>query len=214
MEYQKEISKIILLGNSQKFYDTFSNIFKDKLIIIVSWRNCDKYLRNKVDKSPDLIVICGYDYCSGLMKFDKFIKTNIVNPISFIDKIASPKTILLYMDTNDSKHQITYSRYRYAKNALSLRLLKYGNQYKRVKLPVILNNQNSADVNGNLLTKFIFNVLIRLKVIDTINLKELKKIIIEALDSELIFQPQILNGRFLKIRRTLFIDRVLRLIYG
>lgn len=214
MKDNKKICDVILLGNSKKFFKIFSTLYKNRLIKVIPWRRCNEMPNKNFNHFPGLIVICGYDYSSGLKAFDEFYNANVINPLNFLDHMTGPNTKLLYIDTYDSKGSKTYSRYRYAKNQLSQKLLKYEMQYKRLVLPVILDERGNADINGDLITTVIFNMLIRMKAIETVDMKKLRSIILNVIDSDLIPSPANLEGKFLKLRRTLFIDRLLRLICG
>ena len=213
----KERKKIIFLGKSDKFIKTFDKLFECKLPDIISWRDCRKLDNENINNkliNPDFLVVCGYDYGSGLYSLDKHIKANVLNPLSVIEKITGPNTIIIYIDTEDSPCVTTYSRYRFAKNKLACELNKYGDLYKRVILSAMVDSNGKADVHGNTATNFCFNLLINLKLIKTINPDELSDIIYKAIHLNSAAHPKALTGKYLNIKRSIFLDRFLRFFCG
>ena len=71
-----------------------------------------------------------------------------------------------------------------------------------------------ADIHGSYLTKLIFNGFIRFGFIEIINEEKIIKLIIKSLAESSISNFEKINGKYLKIRRSLFFDRVLRFICG
>lgn len=208
--------KILLLGRSQKFIKIFSNLFDKSNINIVPWRQCiesiDLFSQKKLN-NPDLLIVCGYNYMSNLYDYEKYSKENIINPYLFIKEITGPDTTIIYIDTEDNPKFKTYSRYRFAKNALACRIFSL-KPYIRVSLPVITKLNGRADIYGNFFSKFIFNSLIKIKAINTINHEDLKYIILESLDQDHVNEVLKLDGKYLHIKRTIFVDRLLRFVFG
>ncbi len=211
----RQYNSIVLLGNSDKFLSIFVKLFSNASVTVVSWRRCDELcLSENQNQIPDLIVVCGYDYRSGWYSYRDYIEANITAPLRFIDKLVEKNTCVLYIDTGDDLKTVTYSRYRFAKNSLALQLKKYGKQYKRVVLPVLIDNNGLASIYGGKVTKLIFNVLIKLGSVQTTSPNELINLINQSLNSNLIPDPGKLTPRYLKIKRSVFFDRVLRFICG
>lgn len=209
---------IIFIGNSPKFINIFNKIFNKKIMIeVVPWRanKAEAYLNTtSLKKSPNLIVVCGYDYESSYYEYERFINANVNYPLSLINKLSSSNSKIIFIDTENSNNRNTFSRYRYAKNALAEKFSAYSNNYSRISLPVIVDDYGMADIHGSYLTKLIFNGLIRYGLIETINEEKIIKLIIKSLTERSISNFDKINGKYLKIRRSLFFDRVLRFICG
>ncbi|MBU3637580.1 hypothetical protein [Polynucleobacter sp. es-MAR-4] len=217
LNFYQECNKIILLGNSEKFSFLFGKLFGNASIAIVSWRHCGQVIMSDLinhNQSPDLIVVCGYDYRSGWYSYRDYLEANIAAPLRLIDKLTGKNTCILYIDTGDDLKTVTYSRYRFAKNSLALELRRYGKQYKRVTLPVLIDSNGLASIYGGKVTKVIFNLLIKLGFVQTTNPNALMSLINQSLNSDLIPDPGVLMPRYLDIKRSVFLDRVLRFICG
>ena len=217
MNLQQENIKVVFLGRSKKFISSFEQILKKISFIVIPWRDCGSADINDLvvyNQNPDLIVICGYDYGGGKQSYRNFIEANVSNPLNLIDKLVGSKTNIIYVDTEDSIKTFTYSRYRFAKNCLAVNLIKHGKRYKRAALPVLIDNSGFANIYGDRVTKIIFNFLIKLNLVKTINPKQLIYLVKQSLNSELVPNPIALKGKYLHIKRPVFIDRILRFICG
>ncbi len=132
--FQKSKKKnplIIIIGNSKKFITIVRSIYKNSFIKVYSWRSLIdiNYNQQKKFKNPNLIIICGYDYNSHWYSYKDYYKSNISEPIKFVNFLANPKTKILYIDTlkkvlnsNSKKNRFTFSRYEYAKKELGFNL--------------------------------------------------------------------------------------------
>ena len=209
----KEIKEIVLLGNSDKFLTLAKRLFVDASIRSISWRGLDHAYQKSLT-SPDLIIVCGYDYASNWYSFKKYMKVNVELPEKYINTIAGLNTIVLYIDTGDDYLPHTCSRYRYAKNSLSVALAQLGSRFRRVVLPVLLDSNGEANIHGGLITRFIFNSLIRLNLIETTSPLALDKIVVQSLEISIFATPLQLTPKLLKYKRSLFFDRVLRFVCG
>ena len=211
------LKKIYFIGQSKKIISVFSKIFKNKKIEIIPWRDCKNYNfkhSHLSKKDAEIIVVCGYDYQSYCYKHSKYLQSNVIEPLKVIDKISNLKTIIYYINTIDSKKNETYSRYRYAKFLLGKKLSEKFEYFKNISPPVLLNNAGVADIYGGFMYKLIFNTLIYFKVIKACTLSELNKMILYNMEAQTRKKIRKIKPKFMKIRRTLFIDRLLRFIYG
>lgn len=216
---QKKIkTKIIILGKSAKFISIFKKLHKNSFIKIYSWRSIDKlnFENQKVFKNPNIILICGYNYKSQWYLYKKFYNSNILAPLKFIKFLSSKKTKIIYIDTvNTVKKKSTknnryiYSRYEFAKKELKKKLLNRFKNINVIEVPPIIN-KNQMLIHGNIINKFIFKVLMDFNLIKTIDIKSIKKII--TVNSKKKINICKSKPRFLSIPRSLFIDRLLRLI--
>ena len=208
------------MGKSEKFILIIKSIFKSSNIKIYPWRSL-KNLRYKNEKSlkkPNIIFVCGYDYMSQWYSFKKYYDINVLMPLNFIKFLADKKTQIFYVDTinkvftKDLKKNLnTFSRYEFAKKKLALKLYKNFKNIKIIQSPPI-KEKKEVLVFGGFLTKFIFKLLIRLKLIKTIDIKTLKKEIIFNLKIKKKLRIKDLNPIFLSVPRSLFLDRLLRFI--
>ncbi|CAN1513173.1 hypothetical protein MCEHALHM7_00877 [Methylophilaceae bacterium] len=209
--------KIYFLGKSKKIISVFSRIFRVKEMEIIPWRDCKNYkfrYSNLSKKDASIIVVCGYDYKSYWYEYSKYLQCNILEPLKIINKISNSKTIIFYINTVNNRGNKTYSRYRYAKFLLGEKLSKKFKYFKSISPSVLVNNNGVADIYGGLIYKLIFNTLIYMKVIETCNSSELNKMILFSIKKHSNHKLKKIDPIFLKIRRTLFIDRLLRFIYG
>ena len=215
---QKKIT-ISFIGNSIKFVKVFKSIYPNSTSKCYSWR----FLRNilakqKIKSKSDVIVICGYDYFSQWYFYQKYYNYNVVYPLKFAKMISKNKTKVFYVDTinkitkiKNSKKRYTLSRYEFAKKELRTKLLRNFKLIKILTLPVLINN-NKAEVHGGVFTKIIYNLLINLNYIKIIDLKNLKKLIIQRNSSNKKDETITLVPLALSIPRSLFFDRFLRFL--
>ena len=82
---------------------------------------------------------------------------------------------------------------------------------KFLTLPVLINN-NKVDVHGGFFTKIIYNLLIKLNYIKIIDLKNLKKLVIQRNSNNKKDETITLVPLALSIPRSLFFDRFLRFL--
>ena len=80
-------------------------------------------------------------------------------------------------------------------------------------MPVIKKKNGSANIHGDIFTLIIFNFLIYIKLVKTISVNNIKKLIIKRIDSKNITKHRSLKPIFLKLPRPLIVDRMLRFIF-
>ena len=215
---QKKIT-ISFIGNSIKFVKVFKSIYPNSISKCYSWRLLGNILaKQKIKSKSDVIVICGYDYFSQWYSYQKYYNYNVVYPFKFAKMISKNKTKVFYVDTinkitkiENSKKRYTLSRYEFAKKELRTKLLRNFKFIKILTLPVIINN-NKAEVHGGVFTKIIYNLLIKLNYIKIIDLKNLKKLVIQRNSSNKKDETITLVPLALGIPRSLFFDRILRFL--
>lgn len=211
--------KIVVIGNSIKFINILNSIYPKANLEILPWRNLNNFiLKKKIKKKINIIFICGYDYKSQFYDFKKYYKVNVTDPLSLVKSLVSKFTEIIYVDTiknlnknSSNKKNYSLSRYEYAKKELAYKLSKKFKSLKILELPVIKKKNGLADIYGGVVSNLIFNFFIYFKLIKSIDVNEIKKLIIKK------FNTQRRNYRLrpilLSIPRTHFIDRILRFIF-
>ena len=221
MDFNKKY-KISFLGISFKFHKIFKNLFPNSKFKLYSWRKCrTNLLENRIDYHIDILVLCGFHYGSLTYKYKKFLDINVNYPISFIEKFTSKKTIILYLDTDDSifcgekLKKKTYSRYKYAKKQLSDQLIKKYKNCKILKVPVLVKNdkKKNIEIKGNFFSKKIFEILIKFKKINYITEHKFISDVRKKIKMKNSNKLNNLKAKYLEIPRPVFLDRVLRFIY-
>ena len=215
---QKKIT-ISFIGNSIKFVKVFKSIYPNSTSKCYSWWLLGNILaEQKIKFRSDVVVICGYDYSSQWYLYQKYYNYNVVYPLKFAKTISKNKTKIFYIDTinkitkiKNSKKRYTLSRYEFAKKELRTKLLRNFKLIKILTLPVLINN-NKADVHGGFFTKIIYNLLIKLNYIKIIDLKNLKKLVIQRNSNNKKDETITLVPLALSIPRSLFFDRFLRFL--
>ena len=215
---KKNKQKIIILGNSNKFVKIIKSIYKSSSIQIYPWRLISNYnlKKKKLIKTPEKIFICGYDYQSQRYSFERFYNSNVTMPLNFTKFLSNRKTRIIYIDTLDKlsnkerKKNYTFSRYEFAKKELAFKLNKNFKNLEILKTPPIVE-KDKVLIHGEFLTKLIFKFLIRFSLIKTIDIKELKKKLTQS-NSKRKKEKKKLNPILLNIPRTLFLDRLVRIL--
>jgi hypothetical protein len=201
---------IIILGTSSKIINFLKKNVKYKSLAIVPWRQIN--LKKKLNAYTDLIIVCGYDYNSYKYEFKKFYNTNVLIPLQFIKKNYCKKTSIIYINTLFLKKR-TYSRYYFAKHKLYEELKKNFYNFKSAELPLVVNNKK-IDVYGSDFNKYLFKILLYFKLIKSIDYNKVSSNINLLLQKNYrnnAYQAKV-KGYFLKIPRTILLDRILRLL--
>jgi len=213
--------KIAIIGYSHKFIKILRELYPNSEIFIYNWRNIHN-IQNKKNNSSikiDIIFICGYNYQSQWYSYREYYLSNITAPLKLVNFLTKKKTKILYANTlgkikkNDlSIQRRTLSRYQFAKQELACKLYSKFKTLIILEIPVIKDSKNNANIYGGKVTKIIFNLLIYLKLINTINNKDIKKMILCKINSKNQMSPKKLIPIFLKLPRSLLMDRILRFI--
>jgi|TARA_B110000027_G_scaffold132408_1_gene158516 hypothetical protein len=212
--------KIVIIGNSLKFIKILKELYPNFEIIVYHWRsNLNIHLQKKLVKKPDIIFICGYNYESQWYAYSKYYHSNITAPLKLANFLIKKSTKILYVNTlnkikrnNLSMQKKTLSRYQYAKQELAYRLYNKFKSVKILEIPVIKNKKNNSNIHGGIITKMLFNLLIYLKLINSINNNGIKKLIMNKDNNKNLTTPRKPKSIFLGIPRSLLLDRILRII--
>jgi hypothetical protein len=197
---------ILIFGKSHHFISIIKKIYFKRKIYIQSWR------KPKVYKKFDLIFVCGFDYSSLNKSYNYFIKKNYTNPFEYIKKLSKFDGKIVYINTYCENTQ-TYSRYNFVKNLLANKIKKSFPKVYIISIPTIRKNSEIL-IHGNFFSKFIFKILYKLGIINTITINNLKKILNE---DSFIHQKKNnfqVKGVHMKFRRSLIVDRILRFLLG
>jgi len=210
---QEGYERIVVLGNSQKFIVALGDLYPNAEITVFPWRGC---YNQRLTFAADLFVICGYDYASSTYGFRRYIAANVAAPLAFLRKnMQSTGAQILYINTDGPGTGLTYSRYAYAKNLLAEQLsYKYNKHTHPLRIPTVVDDSGLPQVRSGPVSRSILLTLARLGLLKTVGLSELSGLISGALSSKEVVTPFHLGGRFLGIKRNLFVDRLLRLLGG
>ena len=199
------MNDIIIIGYSRKFINAIKNKYNNKKIHIFHWR---KLVRKKINKNV-VIFVCGFDYDSLSSDLNIFLHNNVFKIIKFIKRFKKIKKIY-YINTFSKKKLNTFSRYNYAKNLLGYELQSNFINVQIVSIPTIVRN-NKPLIHGNMFSKIIFYILIKLKLIETIEIQNISQLFNSSMKKNKIKK---IHGSYLELPRNVFIDRLLRFIYG
>ena len=214
------IRKIAVIGNSYKFLNILNSTYPKSIIKVYPWRKLDRTIlvKKKNLKKIDIILICGYDYKSHWYPFNRYYFINIIKPFKLIKSLSTSKTKIIYINTvNKLKNKslqnniFSWSRYDFAKKELAYKLSKHFKLLKILELPVIEKKNGLANIHGGIFTLFVFNFLIYFKLIKTIKVVRIKKLIKSKITKKNIIVKRS-KPVFLNIPRSHFIDRLLRFI--
>ena len=218
---RKKFKKIAILGESIKFKKIISSIFNKSKIQVFSWRKIENKVLDKRTIIPkvDLILVCGYDFKSNWYSYNEYYRVNVALPFKFIKLLSTKKTLIIYINTTNkikqnlrSNKKITFSRYEFAKKELSYKLNRNFNNLRILSLPIIKNSQNKVQIFGNNFMRLLFDFLLYINLINSINLIQIKKLILNSIKVKKKIKLQKVCPVGLSIRRSLFLDRLLRFI--
>jgi hypothetical protein len=203
---------VIVIGNSKKIINILYEIYHNSEITVFNWRKKNN-LNKKLNYNNLDIYLCGFDYESVKYDYKKFININVKNQINFLKKflIFSPR--IFYINTEKNKKNYTYSRYKFAKSMLNYEIYKISKKLKTINVPVICVD-NKPQIYGSKIISFIFCILIKINFIKKISTESLKKKILTLINTDIYKAPKKIIGKNIKYPRTLFVDRMLRLLYG
>jgi hypothetical protein len=201
--------RILLLGNSAKFEIIVSKLWPESILEKMPWRCMNANLTmNKFDK----IVVCGYDYESSKYNFEDFIHVNVTSATNFLSLVCTEKTHLIYINTFPGKKKFTFSRYLYAKQLLAFELIKLFKNTYLINTPTILVDNGKTNSSFTI-NPVIVNVLSKFKIIKVICFDELLRVIknYKITSTKKVFVPRPI---FLKFSRSIFLDRLMRILIG
>ena len=213
---------ITLIGKSEKFYSLIKSIYPKSSIEVLSWRKISKKNNeySSKRKNESLIFVNGYHYGGSYFFFKKYYGANVTKPFNLIKRISNSKTKIIYFNTANniskdvSKNLITFSRYEFAKKELAFKLFNFSQNLLILDIPVIKSHKNKPLIFGDKISKLIFYIMIKLNLINSIKISDLKVLIKRNIKNKTKSKPIRLKKIGLFIPRTLFIDRLLRMING
>lgn len=188
---------MVIIGNSKKFIDYFSS----EKPIIISWRD----LKNNSEIfDGHVFCLVGFDF-----NFKKNIKdfyiANVREPYRFLKKQNPSK--IIYISTDLSNKNITFSWYLFCKQRLAFLLSK---KFKNIEIyspPTIVNNKK-PDLYSSSFIKMIFYILIRLNLVKCTTIENI------FTDYQIRVNKNIFLDKKFRINRNLFIDKLLRITLG
>lgn len=205
---------IYLLGNSPTFISAVQIAYPRAKILVLPWRDCSNAFEKHKTSSPDILLVCGYDYKSSQYQYQNYYDKNISNPYHAIELIAGDNTTIFYINTIAPKNRFTFSRYLFAKNNLGYLLQCNFPQFVNISIPTIIDEKEGPQIHGGPITKLLFSTLIKFKVVDAIKKELLAKNLEAYSEKKKSFKITMIDGRFLEAKRSLFTDRLLRIVCG
>lgn len=206
-------NKIAVLGKSKKFIIKIKKNYRFKQLDIIPWRQT-KLFSKKMSNKYNLIFVCGFNFNLYTKDIIFFKKKNIFEILDLLKRISNKHTLIVYINTkikNNRSH--TFSRYKYAKQKLAYLINK---SFKKniIYNSDLIKEENKISINSNLSSRFIFYIFSKLKLIKTIEIKKIFLDINNLMHSKNYSKQNNIKGIFLKIPRSQFLDRLLRLIFG
>jgi hypothetical protein len=199
---------ILIIGNSKHLNNAIHKIYPKRKIKTISWRG---KFKKDISMDYDLIFIVGFDFDSYTKNYKEYLNINIYNPVRAIKKYSNLTTDLVLISTKQESKKYTLSRYRFAKEMIANKLLESFNNLYVLRFDTFIDKNKSPILKGSNFTKAIFKYLAKIRVIETINLDQVAKQI-KAYKNNSKYEPCLIKGIFLEIKRSQFIDRLLRLL--
>ena len=204
--------KILFIGNSKKFIKPFLNYYKCSKYDVIDWR---KLSINSSKYNADIIIILGYNHNLYHKSFTHFIEHNVYKPYKFIKNNLSKNETLIYVDSMPPDKVYTFSRYLYAKRLLLELLYNLNPKIIQLSFPTIINTSRMPDLYANIFEKILGYIFLKIKNTETIFIDEIERFIKDNIGlgekKKVNFRIQ---PKFLYIRRTRLIDKLLRIICG
>ncbi len=205
-------SKILFVGNSKKFIQPFLNYYKCSTYDIIEWRKISTHTQ-KYD--CNIIIILGFHHNLYHKSLNCFIDSNVNEPYKFIKNNLSQNKVLIYIDSMPPDKSYTYSRYLYAKRLLLERLYDLNSKIIQLSFPTIIDESKMPILYANIFERLLGYIFLKIKKTRTIFIDEIETFIMNNIKNEKNIKVQFkIQPKFLYIRRTRFIDKLLRIIYG
>jgi hypothetical protein len=204
---------IWIIGHSEKFIRAARLAFPECVIRVISWRRGLDL--DDTGPSPDLLIVCGYDYRTYFCSEARYLDRNVIRPANWIASIAASTLPVIYITTADGKSLKTWSRYRFAKTRLACELKKRAVNVRVIGFPTILDEQGNVDVHGGIVTRWLFRLAIWLRLAKSVSFSRLPAALAETVSAATVpWEVSELDARLLCVPRTNFADRVLRMLCG
>jgi hypothetical protein len=199
---------ILIIGNSGHLYEAISKAYPDQETRVIPWRSDF----NNIERTYfDLVFVVGFDYSSYTSRYKDYMDVNVFHPILAVQRFAKPTADKVYVTTQDEHKRYTFSRYRYAKEILGLKLVTLWPNSYVVRFDTFATDTNKPLVKGSLITKLIFKCLVRIGVTKTIDMPTVSdRLRTYKLSSSNEMTET--KGLLLTIPRPQFIDRMLRIL--
>lgn len=198
--------KTLLIGNSEHLGNIIRKIYPSNEIKTIPWRR--KFEENFSERY-DLIFIIGFDFDSFNKKYIEYLIVNIYNPLLTIKNYSKSTTDLVLISTSQGKRKFTLSRYRYAKELLSDKLMSSHINFYVLRFDTFIDKYKFPMIKGNILTKVIFKCLSEIKAIKTTDMAAVSQKI-EGYKKYKMNKPSNIKGILLDLKRTQFLDRLAR----
>ena len=145
----------------------------------MSWRNLKLNQTLPIEGEVEVVYLAGFDYESLKYSFSEYLSQNIYVPLKFLSNILGSRVKIIYINTKIEKRKYTFSRYYFCKFLLGNKLDMMHENFKNVSIATIIDKNNKPLIFGSKFTKAIFMIMIKLKLIKTTSLDEVKKILNE-----------------------------------
>jgi hypothetical protein len=205
-------SKILFIGNSKKFIQPFLNYYKCSAYDIVEWRKISTHT-HKYDSN--IIIVLGFHHDLYHKRLSSFIESNVNEPYKFIKNNLSQNKALIYIDSMPPDKTYTYSRYLYAKRLLLERLYVLNSKTIQLSFPTIIDESKMPILYANIFERILGYIFLKIKKTRTIFVDEIETFIINNIKNQKNIKIKFkIQPKFLYVRRTRLIDKLLRIIYG
>ena len=208
------MASIYLLGNSPTFISAAQMAYPDAKILVLPWRECLSAFDKHKTSSPDILLVCGYDYKSSRYRFQDYYDANINTPYHAIQLISGSNTTVFYINTIAPSNQFTFSRYLFAKNQLGYLLQCNFSKFVNMSIPTVIDQNGAPQIHGGLFIKLLFATLIKFKIVEVVKKEALSEKLTANSKTMKPSNIAMIEGKFLRAKRSLFVDRLLRIICG
>lgn len=204
--------RVLIIGNSEKFIKGFKGALNEEETEIISWRNLKNIRLDNI--KFDVVILCGYHHESYSMSYKSYFASNVVEPLEFMSIFDEKNTQVIYVNTSNPSKKYTFSRYCYAKHYLAVELNKRFNRFLSINIPLLKNNNGDIEFYSNSFERFFAVIVSRLKKYEILHVNDLPHFLKMSIADQKVYEIQNVQGKYLWIRRTRFVDKIFRLIFG
>lgn len=199
--------RILIIGNSHHLSEAISLAFPDAEIKIMPWRGL---ANQSFQMSCDLLFMVGFDYDSYMKRYEDFMDANVLQPILAVQRFAKSSTDIVYVTTQHSSRNFTFSRYRYAKEKLGHALVSQWPHAYVLRFDTFATANHEPLVKGGAMTRLIFACLVKLGAVKTVDMLTVRE---RLKDYQTHSSPDLraIKGVLIAIERPQFVDRLMRL---
>ncbi|MEC8086122.1 MAG: hypothetical protein VX096_04085 [Pseudomonadota bacterium] len=204
--------RVLIIGKSKKFIKGFKKALNEENIEIISWRDL-KHIR--LDNIQfNLIILCGYHHESYSMSYKSYFESNVIKPLEFMSTFDEKSTQVIYVNTSNPTKKYTFSRYCYAKHYLAVELNKRFNRFLSIDIPLLKDNKGNMEFYSNSFERFFAVIVSRLKKYKILHINDLPRFLKMKISEQKVYEIGNIQGKYLWIRRTRFLDKIFRIIFG